>query len=69
VYAFDGIRFRTVWKPENAAGVTASVTVGGFAIRHIDRDHSIPPGWRFVQDGYALAPDGPHLVSSVPDPN
>jgi hypothetical protein len=67
VYAFDGAKFRTVWKPESALGVTATVTADGFSIRHVDREHSIGPGWQYVQDDYALVtPDGPRLILSSP---
>jgi hypothetical protein len=65
-YAFDGTKFRTVWAPANASGVTATVTADGFAIQHVDREHSIPPGWDFVRDDYTLSPDGPRLVLSSP---
>jgi hypothetical protein len=66
VYAYDGTKFRTVWTPALLWGATAIVTTSGFIVKHVDEEHSVPPGWEFVQDDYNLSPDGVSLFKSAP---
>jgi hypothetical protein len=69
VYAFDGAKFRTIWRPDLLPGVTASVTLDGFNIRRVDLSRSLPPGWEYTEDHYVLEPGGPLLAFSSPDPH
>ena len=60
VFAYDGKKFRTVWKPANVWGALATrVSDSGFVVRG-DYYRSN----RHVNDHYALAADGLYLMKS-----